>query len=188
MLHIEEVTALAQSLLAELVRSHLPADPIPVRGIYFDKRQETNWLVAWHQDLTLALKEQGEVPGFGPWSVKEGVPHVQPPMELLEQMLTARLHLDDTDASNGALRVLSGTHCLGRLSAEAIQSCRETHEEVFCEAKAGDVLLMRPLLLHASSRSSSSKRRRVLHIEFAGFQLPKPLEWHEAPCESMVTP
>ena len=187
MLHIEEVAALARSLLAELVRSHLSADPIPVRGIYFDKRPETNWLVAWHQDLTLALKEQAVLPGFGPWSVKEGVPHVQPPMGLLEEMLTARLHLDDTDASNGALRVLSGTHRLGRLSAEAIQSCRETQKEILCEAKAGDVLLMRPLLLHASSRSTSPKRRRVLHIEFAGFQLPKPLEWHEAPCESMVT-
>ncbi|WP_395731340.1 phytanoyl-CoA dioxygenase family protein [Prosthecobacter sp.] len=182
MLSNPKVAEFAKSSLAELVRPHLSCGPMPVRGIYFDKRPETNWLVAWHQDLTLALKEQVEVTGFGPWSVKEGVPHVQPPMQLLEQMLTARLHLDDTDSSNGALRVLSGTHRLGRLSAEAIQSCRETHEEVLCEAKAGDVLLMRPLLLHASSRSSSAGRRRVLHIEFAGFPLPAPLEWHEAPC------
>lgn len=188
MLRIHEVAALAQSLLADLVRPHLPLSPIPVRGIHFDKRPETNWLVAWHQDLTLALKERVEVPGFGPWSMKEGVPHVQPPMQLLEQMLTVRLHLDDTDASNGALRVLPGTHRLGRLSAEAIQGCRERREEVLCEAKAGDVLLMRPLLLHASSRSSSPRRRRVLHIEYAGFQLPTPLEWHEAPCQTLVRP
>ena len=120
--------------------------------------------------------------------MKEGVPHVQPPMKLLEQMLTERLHLDDTDADNGALRVLSGTHRLGRLSAEAIQGCRETHEEILCEAEAGDVLLMRPLLLRASSRSSSARRRRVLHIEFAGFPLPKPLEWNEAPCQSVISP
>ena len=182
------VAKLAESSLAEFVRPFLPLRPIPARGIYFDKRPETNWLVAWHQDLTLALKEKAEVPGFGPWSVKEGVPHAQPPMKLLEQMLTVRLHLDDTDADNGALRVLSGTHRLGRLSAEAIQNCRETHEEVLCEAKAGDVLLMRPLLLHASSRSSSARRRRVLHIEFAGFPLPEPLEWHEAPCQSVISP
>lgn len=188
MLHRQEVAALAQSVLADLVRRHLPDAPIPVRGIYFDKRAETNWLVAWHQDLTLALKEQSETAGFGPWSVKEGVPHVQPPMKLLEQMLTARLHLDDTDADNGALRILSGTHRLGRLHAEAIQNCRETHDEILCEAKAGDVLLMRPLLLHASSRSSSPRRRRVLHIEFAGFALPKPLEWHEAPCQTLLSP
>lgn len=188
MLNKQKVAELAESLLAELVRPHLHLSPIPVRGIYFDKRPETNWLVAWHQDLTLALKEQAELPGFGPWSVKEGVPHVQPPIQLLEQMLTVRLHLDDTDASNGALRVLSGTHRLGRLSAGAIQSCRETHEEVLCEAKAGDVLLMRPLLLHASSRSSAQRRRRVLHIEFAGFPLPEPLEWHEAPWQSVKSP
>jgi len=188
MLRIQEVATLTQSLLTDLVRSYLSAGPMPVRGIYFDKRPETNWLVAWHQDLTLALKEPVEVPGFGPWSVKEGVPHVQPPMALLEQMLAVRLHLDDTDASNGALRVLSGTHCLGRLSAEAIQKCRETHEEILCEVKAGDVLLMRPLLLHASSRSSSPSRRRVLHIEFAGFPLPKPLEWNEVPCQTLVSP
>lgn len=188
MLSNQKVAALAESSLAELVRPHLPLSPIPVRGIYFDKRPETNWLVAWHQDLTLALKKQAEVPGFGPWSVKEDVPHVQPPMQLLEQMLTVRLHLDDTDSSNGALRVLSGTHRLGRLSAESIQSCRATHEEVLCEAKAGDVLLMRPLLLHASSRSSSPRRRRVLHIEFAGFPLPEPLEWHEVPWQSVKSP
>lgn len=184
MLRVREVAELAQSLLADLVSPYLAFNPVPVRGIYFDKRPETNWLVAWHQDLTLALKEQTEMTGFGPWSVKEGVPHVQPPMMLLEQMLAVRLHLDDADAGNGALRVLPGTHRLGRLSAEAIQGCRETREEVLCEAKAGDVLLMRPLLLHASSRSSSPRRRRVLHIEYAGFELPAPLEWHEAPCQS----
>lgn len=181
MLHVPEVMKLAQSLLADLVCPHLPAEPVPVRGIYFDKRPETNWLVAWHQDLTLALKERVEVPGFGPWSVKERVPHVQPPVALLEQMLTVRLHLDNADADNGALRILPGTHQLGRLNAEAINKCRETHAEVLCTAKAGDALLMRPLLLHASSRSTSDRRRRVLHIEFAGFSLPQPLDWQETP-------
>lgn len=180
-LRIPEVMQLAESLMADLVRPHLRARPVPVRGIYFDKRPETNWLVAWHQDLTLALKERVEVPGFGPWSAKESVPHVQPPVGLLEQMLSVRLHLDDADSTNGALRVLPGTHRLGRLNAEAIQSCRETREEVSCETKTGDVLLMRPLLLHASSRSTSERRRRVLHIEFAGFDLPAPLEWNERP-------
>jgi hypothetical protein len=181
MLRIPEVMHLARSLLADVVRPYLPAPPIPVRGIYFDKRPETNWLVAWHQDLTLAVKERVEVPGWGPWSSKEGVPHVQPPVALLEPMLTVRLHLDDADEANGALRVLAGTHRLGRLDAESIAKCRETHAEVICAAQAGDALLMRPLLLHASSRSTSERRRRVLHIEFAGFELPQPLEWHEVP-------
>ena len=181
MLRVPEVMSLAESLLADLVRPFLSAEPVPVRGIFFDKRAETNWLVAWHQDITLALKERIEVPGWGPWSVKDGAPHVQPPVECLERMLTVRLHLDEADESNGALRVLLGTHRFGRLDAESIAKCRETHAEVLCAAKAGDVLLMRPLLLHASSRSMSECRRRVLHIEFAGFDLPEPLEWHEVP-------
>lgn len=176
-LRLAEVMKLARTLLTDLVRPYLPGVPVPVRGIYFDKRPGTNWLVAWHQDLTLALKERSEVPGWGPWSAKDGVPHVQPPVECLEQMLTVRLHLDDADADNGALRVLAGTHRLGRLSAESIAECRETHTEVLCAAKAGDALLMRPLLLHASARSTSERRRRVLHLEFAGFSLPPPLEW-----------
>lgn len=176
-LRLAEVMKLARTLLTDLVRPYLPGVPVPVRGIYFDKRPGTNWLVAWHQDLTLALKERSEVPGWGPWNVKDGVPHVQPPVECLEQMLTVRLHLDDADADNGALRVLAGTHRLGRLNAESIAQCRETHTEVLCAAKAGDALLMRPLLLHASARSTSERRRRVLHIEFAGFSLPPPLEW-----------
>lgn len=185
MLRVPAVALLAQSRLAALAAPFLASAPVPVRGIYFDKRPEANWLVAWHQDLTLALRERVESPGFGLWSVKDGVPHVQPPVALLERMVTARLHLDDADTANGALRVLPGTHLHGRLDATSIQTFRETVPEMLCEAKAGDVLLMRPLLLHASSRSLSARRRRVLHIEFAGFHLPKPLVWHEAPCESL---
>ncbi len=166
--------------LLGLVRPHLAPEPRPVRAIYFDKSPGANWLVAWHQDLTLALKECADHPGFGPWSEKDGIPHVQPPVELLAQMLTIRLHLDDADETNGALRVLPGSHRLGRLSAERIQSLRSGQAEVLCSAAAGDALLMRPLLLHASSRSTSARHRRVLHIEYAAFALPGNLRWHEA--------
>ena len=101
------VSALARSVrLIDLVRPHLPHHPLPVRAIYFDKSPDANWGVAWHQDLTLALRARVEVAGFGPWSTKDGIPHVQPPVELLQQMLTIRLHLDDAGTSNGALRVL----------------------------------------------------------------------------------
>jgi ectoine hydroxylase-related dioxygenase (phytanoyl-CoA dioxygenase family) len=152
---------------------------MPVRGIFFDKSAEANWLVTWHQDLTLAVRERCEVPGFGPWSVKEGVPHVQPPAECLQQMITVRLHLDDADESNGALRVLPGSHAQGRLSPEGIGEWRERVPEVTCVVRAGGALLMRPLLLHASGRSVSERHRRVLHLEYAGFDLPAGLEWHE---------
>jgi hypothetical protein len=163
-----------------LLRPHLPAEPQPVRAIYFDKTAEANWKVAWHQDLTLALRERAEVRGFGPWSVKDGVPHAQASAHLLDQMLTLRLHLDDADASNGALRVLPGSHRHGRLSVAQTQAMRADTPDVLCTAAAGDVLLMRPLLLHASSHSTSPRRRRILHIEYAGFALPSPLAWHES--------
>lgn len=181
LLALPAVAALARSArLLDLVRPHLPSAPFPVRAIYFDKSSDTNWLVPWHQDLTLALRASAEVPGFGPWSTKDGIPHVQPPAELLQQMLTVRLHLDDADESNGALRVLPGSHRFGRLSAERIQELRSQQSDVLCAVAAGDALLMRPLLLHASSRSTSTRHRRVLHIEYAAFLLPVELNWHEA--------
>ena len=174
------VAALASSpTILDLVRPHLPAPPVPTRAIYFDKSPDTNWLVPWHQDLTIALREPAEVPGFGPWSTKDGITHVQPPVALLEQMLTVRLHLDPADASNGALRVLPGSHRSGRLDAGQIQQWRERQPEFLCTASAGDVLLMRPLLLHASSRSTTDRHRRILHIEYAGFTLPEGLHWHD---------
>lgn len=162
-----------------LVRPHLLMEPQPVRAIYFDKSPEANWLVPWHQDLTVAVRQRRDVPGWGPWSVKEGVHHVQPPTELLEQMVAVRVHLDDSDADNGALRVLPVTHLSGRLNAPAVSQLRTQAHEVLCEARAGDVLLMRPLLLHSSSRSHSARHRRVLHVEYAGFDLPPTLEWSQ---------
>jgi ectoine hydroxylase-related dioxygenase (phytanoyl-CoA dioxygenase family) len=141
------------------------------------KSPDANWLVPWHQDLTIAVRERVETPGFGPWSVKEGVPHVQPPVELLARMLAIRLHLDDADESNGALRAQAGSHRRGRLGTEEIAEWRTRGVEVVCAAAAGDALLMRPLLLHASSKSMSSRSRQVLHIEYAGFDLPGGMRW-----------
>ena len=174
------VAALAESeRLRELVRPHTDGEPFPVRAIYFDKAPGDNRLVTWHQDLTIALQERGEAEGFGPWSVKDGIPHVHPPAKLLAQMLTVRLHLDAADETNGALRVLAGSHREGRLAAPAIQEWRKREAETLCKANKGDALLMRPLLLHASGRSTSSRHRRVLHIEYASFPLPHGLVWHE---------
>jgi hypothetical protein len=175
------VDGLARSKkLLDLVRPHGQSEPFPVRATYFDKSPEMNWLVPWHQDLTLALGRRIEVAGFTQWSTKGGIPHAQPPVELLEKMLTVRLHLDQTDNSNGALRVLPGSHRFGRLSAARIQDLRGQKTEFVCLAKAGDALLMRPLLLHASSRTSSNRHRRVLHLEYAAFELPGGLSWNQS--------
>ena len=178
MLSVPVVEALATSeKLLDLVRPHTGGEPRPVRASWFNKSVETNWLVAWHQDLAIAVRERVDVPGFGAWSVKEGVPHVQPPAEVLQRMLSVRIHLDDADGENGALRVIAGTHRLGRLSAEQIAALRAEREETLCVAAAGNALLMRPLLLHASGRSTRDRPRRVLHLEYAGRDLPGGLTW-----------
>lgn len=180
MLATAAVTGLAGSRrLLELVHSHTGGAPRAVRAIWFNKSPETNWLVTWHQDLAIAVRERVETPGFGGWSVKDGVPHVQPPAAILERMLTVRIHLDDADEANGALRVLPGTHRLGRLEAESVAMLRSERDEVVCTALAGDALLMRPLLLHASGRSTSDRPRRVLHLEYAAEELPGGLVWRD---------
>lgn len=178
MLAVPAVAALAKSKkLLDLVQRYAGGEPRPVRAIWFNKSAQANWLVAWHQDLAIAVRERIETAGFEAWSVKEGVPHVQPPTEVLERMLTVRIHLDDADEENGALQVIAGTHRLGRLSAEQIATLREDRRQILCAADAGDALLMRPLLLHASGRSTNNRPRRVLHIEYAGEELPSGLAW-----------
>lgn len=177
-LSIAAVGALAiSSRLLDLVGACIPGKPRAVRGLYFDKSPDTNWAVTWHQDVTLVVKGQAEVAGFGPWSIKDGMPHVQPPANLLEQMVTVRFHLDDCDENNGALHVLVGSHCFGRATPADIKHLSNECDEYICRVPAGGAMFMRPLLLHCSKRSQSNRHRRVLHIEYAGFDLPKPLEW-----------
>ena len=162
------------------VKNVLGENAIPVRGIFFDKTPHANWKVPWHQDLTIAVREKIELDSFTAWSEKDGIPHVQPPVEILQEMLALRLHLDAADATNGALKVLPATHQNGRFDAAQIQQMRVTHEEILCVAARGEALLMRPLLLHASSAGTEPKRRRVIHLEYAAMELPDGLRWHAA--------
>ena len=163
-----------------LASAVLGPDCAAVRAIVFDKTPDANWKVSWHQDLTIAVQEQREVSGFGPWSTKAGIVHVQPPPAILEQMLTLRLHLDACSADNGPVRVLPASHRAGRLSGDEIDRWRSRVEARTCTAERGDVLAMRPLVLHASSPSVSPQHRRVIHVEYAGAELPDGLEWFEA--------
>jgi len=154
-----------------------------VRGILFDKHREANWRVPWHQDLTIAVREMVPTDGYGPWSVKAGVQHVQPPASVLERMITVRVHLDDCGASNGPLRILAGSHRAGRLSADDVAAAAAAHSAVTCSVGRGGLLVMRPLSVHASSSSTDPVRRRVLHLDFACCDLADGLEWADRwPC------
>lgn len=155
------------------------ARPFAVRGILFDKTPDANWRVVWHQDVTIAVREQRGVPDFGPWSVKDGVPHAHAPASLLERMVTLRLHLDACDETNGALRVIPGSHRNGKLTAADIEEWKARGPQDYCLAEPGDALLMRPLLLHASSPATAPRHRRVIHLEFAVDELPGGLAWAE---------
>jgi ectoine hydroxylase-related dioxygenase (phytanoyl-CoA dioxygenase family) len=175
---VPEVGELTRSAaIRALVEPVLGSAAMAVRGIMFDKTPEANWKVAWHQDLTIAVRERIELPGFGPWSTKAGVLHVQPPGEILERMLAVRLHLDDCAADNGPVRVIPGSHRQGRLAAEDIRRLCDGSPGVTCTVEGGGALLMRPLLLHASSAAVRPARRRVIHVEFAGIGLPGGLRW-----------
>jgi ectoine hydroxylase-related dioxygenase (phytanoyl-CoA dioxygenase family) len=181
MQRVPGIAALATSpKIIGLLKSLLKREPFPVRSIFFDKTPEANWLVPWHQDLSIAVKERFDLPGYGPWSNKDCVPHVQPPIEILETMVTIRIHLDDCDESNGALRVTPGSHREGRLDVASIAEARKLRDEVTCRAQAGDALLMRPLILHASSQAESPTHRRVIHLEYGTCRLPLGLDWAEA--------
>jgi len=176
---VPQVQALARSeAIRNLVVPVLGSGCFVVRGILFDKTPEANWKVAWHQDLTIAARERREAPGFGPWSEKASIPHVQPPAHVLERMLTVRVHLDDCGPENGPVQVLPGSHRQGRLSAAEITRWRENCEPVPCTSIRGGVLLMRPLILHASSPATVPGHRRVIHLEFSADDLPHGLEWH----------
>jgi len=180
LLDLPAFRALANSAaLHDIAASILGEGAFVVRGILFDKTDAANWKVPWHQDVTIAVTERRETPGYSPWSVKSGVTHVQPPAEILEQTISLRLHLDDCPAANGALRVLPGTHRFGKLDQKSIDDFATKLATNTCEANAGDVLLMRPLLVHASSASSLPKHRRVIHFDYANVELANALKWRE---------
>ena len=179
LLEIPDIAALAaSSAVRAMVEPIVGPSARPVRALYFDKTPQANWPVLWHQDLSLALAARHEIEGWGPWTLKGGVPHVQPPPQILDEMLAVRIHLDDCGPDNGPLRVLPATRKMGRLDRNRVSELRRTIVEVACTGTSGSVLLMRPLLLHASSPAKAPAHRRVIHIEFAPADLlPPPLSW-----------
>ncbi len=165
----EKIVAQARAILDE--------EPQLVRAIFFDKNPEKNWLVSWHQDKTVSVNKKLHIDGWGPWSLKDNTHHVQPSESVLNNMVTFRIHLDDSNADNGCLKVIPNSHTSGVLTQLEIDSLVKNAIFVECEANAGDMLIIRPLILHASSKAKLPKHRRVIHLEFSGYDLPNDVYW-----------
>jgi ectoine hydroxylase-related dioxygenase (phytanoyl-CoA dioxygenase family) len=166
-LAIAEIRALAgEARLIDLAERFVgPAQPF--RATLFDKSASANWLVAWHQDTALPMRAKVDAPGWGPWSTKGGIVYAHAPASALTRVVALRVSLDPSTDANGPLRVLPGTHRHGLLDAAAVERLGNEIAPVSCTVGAGGVIAMRPLVLHASSKSTSDARRRVLHIEYA---------------------
>ena len=175
---MQEIPALHRlvwnACIAGIVHELLGSGAFVTKSIWFEKPLGGNWFVGWHQDISISVSHRAEVPGYSRWTAKHGMIGVVPPVSVLERTLTLRIHLDDADSENGAVRVLPGSHLGGIVPAPV-----DDHTAVTCAFPRGGVMLMRPLLLHASSRSITDRPRRVLHIELNDRDLDGGLSWAE---------
>ncbi|MFL6708283.1 MAG: phytanoyl-CoA dioxygenase family protein [Massilia sp.] len=162
------------------IASHLPQEARAVQCTYFEKSQDQNWLVPIHQDLSIPVQERIAHERLSGWSVKEGGMFVHAPEAVLAELVAVRLHIDDCGIDDGPLKVVPGSHLAGKLSNASALAKRDQLGEHACPVVQGGALLLRPLLLHASSKASGSSRRRVLHFVFGPKELPFGLRWQHA--------
>lgn len=165
------------SMLQQIAAPTIGPEARAVRALFFNKSDNANWALGWHQDRTIAVRERHDVDGFGPWTVKAGIPHVAPPFTLLAGMLTMRIHLDSVPRDNGPLLIAPGSHRLGTIAEGEIAAVVAQCGTRACLAEPGDIWLYATPILHASERSAPGYRRRVLQLDFAASALPVPLAW-----------
>ncbi len=173
----------ARSVVREvtmLARIVMPAAQ-PIRVVSFDKTASDNWQLGWHQDRVVALRERVETEGFTNWTCKDGIWHAEPPINLLQKILTVRVHLDAADEKSGALQLALGSHVIGKIPAADAEAVASRSSVETCTARRGDVLFMNALLLHRSGASQSADRRRAIRIDYCAEAPPEPLEWESAP-------
>ena len=169
--HIIRVSAVSvlanDSRLVNIASRLLGSSAFPFRATLFDKSFSTNWLVSWHQDTALPIAKRTDHPGWGPWTLKNGVLHAIAPASALEKVVALRVHLDESTAENGPLRVLPRSHAGGVLDHESIRRLAGTTPQTECTTRIGGVVAMRPLVVHASSKARVDRPRRVIHVEYA---------------------
>lgn len=161
----------------DILNTIYPSEYFLTKAIYFDKPSTSNWFVPYHQDLSISVNQKVETVGYSHWTFKKNQYGVQPPIEVLQNITTIRIHLDDTNAQNGALKVIPESHTKGVLRTDTKDW--NTDKEYICEVNKGGGMLMKPLTLHASNKTTNNKQRRVIHLEFCDQYLDTPLEWLE---------
>jgi ectoine hydroxylase-related dioxygenase (phytanoyl-CoA dioxygenase family) len=171
--------------LKNIIASNFGEDYFITKSIYFDKPEKSNWFVAYHQDLTISVDKKVEIENFENWTIKQNQFAVQPPKEILENNFTIRIHLDNTTKDNGALKVINNSHSKGIFRVENLEI--EIEKETICEVEKGGIMIMKPLLFHASNKTTNNERRRVIHIEFSNKILPDGLEWSEKIATEMLS-
>jgi hypothetical protein len=149
-----------------LIQAVLPVGGVPVQCTYFHKSTSKNWLVPLHRDTSIPLHKKFEAQGWSRWSLKEGTWFAKPPTDVLASLVAVRVHLENNTIENGALQLIPGSH----------QCAESTESRITCEVPAGGALVMRPLILHSSSKLSAGSRR-VLHFLYGPSSLPRPAEW-----------
>ena len=167
----------SRSVIGRLAASAIGQPCRPVRAILFDKNRSLNWALGWHQDRTIAVAERRDVPGFGSWTVKQGMIHVEPPFDIIESMFTLRVHFDGVPLNNAPLRIAPGSHRFGRIAEPEIPNIVERCGEAVCTAEAGDIWIYRAAILHASDAAACHGRRRVLQVDYSAMELPGGLQW-----------
>ncbi len=167
----------ARGTFSRYAREILGPGCFAVRAVFFNKIAKSNWHVPWHQDIGVPLRERREAPGFSAFTRKDGILHANAPTAVLEKLVILRLHLDPVSAANGAMRLVAASHRHGRLPESEVDQWAAQGEMVQPEIPAGGILRLRPLLLHASAHSVADTSRRVIHIEYAGEELPGGLSW-----------
>jgi hypothetical protein len=163
--------------IGAIARAILGPESRPVRAILFDKNANTNWSLGWHQDRTICVQSRVDVPGFGPWTVKQGMRHVTPPFDLLAGMITLRVHLDPVREANAPLLIAPGSHRFGRIAEPGVGAVIARCGTHACLADAGDIWVYATPILHASQAAMQPAHRRVLQIDYAARDLPGGLAW-----------
>jgi len=167
---------LAELGLNQLAGAALGDPAFPISATFFDKNQGANWMVAPHQDLVMPVENRIDEPGFLNWTVKLGTDYVEPPLDVLANLVALRVHVDECSANNGALAIVPGSHLRGKLLDHQIVEIPAEHFLV-CSAAPGDALLLRPLIVHRSSKAAYPSNRRVLHVVYATQEPGEGVRW-----------